>query len=152
MRYGRGVSTLYTYFAAASDADAAVFADSETGPIADTHPVVDGVDPVVQGATLLSLLDGRDYDEIADDPAWARLVSSPDGDARWVVSLPDSFTTALADATDAQLTAVAVPWSETEEFWGAVSSDDLIPVLFALRALALSVRDTDARLYCWMSL
>jgi len=146
------VSNLYVYFAATTDGAAAAVADSTDGPVADEHPVVEGVDPVVQGATLLSLINGRPYDEITSDPAWARLVSSPDALDAWVVSLPDGFTAALADSSELELTRVAGPWSETEEFWGAVAAEDLIPMLQELRKLAVGVRGTDAALYCWISL
>ncbi|MBO3663860.1 hypothetical protein [Microbacterium stercoris] len=108
--------------------------------------------PPVQGATLLSLVDGREYDEIVADPAWSRLVSSPESQEAWVVSMPASFTSAIADASEGELRSIAEPWSKTEEFWGAASADDLMPMLLGLRELALSVRDTGAQLYCWISL
>jgi hypothetical protein len=147
------MSNLYTYFAAPTDTEAAAIADSVGGPVVGVHPIVDGVDPVVQGATLLSLIDGRDYENIVEDPEWARLVSSPaKNQEAWVVSMPDGFTTGLAEASEADLAKVADPWSKTEEFWGRATAEDLFPLLLELRALALSVRGTNARLYCWISL
>ena len=146
------MSNLYTYFAATSDTEAAAIADSVAGPATGVHPIVDGVDPVIQGATLLSLIDGRDYDDIVDDPEWARLVSSPESQEAWVVSMPHSFTAGLAEASEADLVKVADPWSKTEEFWGQATAEDLFPLLLELRGLALSVRGTEARLYCWISL
>lgn len=142
------MGVLTTYFIAGSDAAAAALVD--TGPVG--LPAVDGVDATVQAGTLLALLTGRDYGEIVEDQAWARLVSDPDDDSAWVVSMPESFTTALASATDERLAETVVPWSQTEEFWGSGDPDHLLPMLHEWRDLARRATAEGAALYCWMAL
>lgn len=144
------MGVLHTYFSAPSDEAAAATADE--GPAAAGFPELDAVDPTVQAGTLLSLLTGESYDTITDDRAWARLVSDPAHDSAWVMSMPETFTVALADADDARLAAAVGPWSQTEEFWGAGDPEHLLPILTEWRALAQTTRERGENLYCWSAL
>ncbi|RKQ84390.1 hypothetical protein U746_2614 [Mycolicibacterium mucogenicum 261Sha1.1M5] len=142
------MGVINTYFIASShEAAAAAVGDGPAG-----LPAVDAVDATVQAGTLLALLTGRDYDEIVSDRSWARLVSNPDDESAWVVSMPDSFTSALAAASDEKLAEVVGPWSQTEEFWGSGDPEQLLPMLREWRDLARRAADEGAALYCWMAL
>lgn len=68
------------------------------------------------------------------------------------MSMPSSFTDALAEATPDQLSAAAQPWSQTDEFWGAADPADLIPMLIEWSSLARVAREREAAMYCWAAL
>lgn len=117
-----------------------------------------GYDPVVNMGTLEELLTGRDFKSIMEDP---RSGGSPsdDGqtsDGHGVITLTDSLRDALAGADDARLAEVVMPWSRTEELqqpgWEDVSEAEHLEFLCALRALALSAKGAEHRLYCYFSL
>lgn len=144
------MGVINTYFSAPDDAAAAAVVDD--GPAATRSPAVDAVDASVQAATLLALLTGDPVELITSDSSWARLVSAPDHESAWVVSMPQAFAEALAAASDERLGEVVGPWSQTEEFWGAGDPEQLLTVVQALRELALTARERDERLYCWMAL
>jgi hypothetical protein len=137
------MAVLYDYFAAPSDDEAAGVIDRLGGPgqsrtsappkgrglfgrgrrvetldDAAAYPTVSdtGIDPVVQGGTLEELLTGRAYEQIEEDPRWAQSLAVRDGGERLVLTLTDGLVDALAQASREDLTAVALPWSETEEF------------------------------------
>ena len=118
------------------------------GPSFDTVPAK-GIDPVVQMGTLEGLLTGRDYQQIADGPRAGHIVAVKDGGQRMVVALTDELQAALAGAGDARLRSVAVPWSQTEEFFGHGDPEILAGVLGELAGLARRARGKDERLYCW---
>ncbi|MCA5892161.1 hypothetical protein LEP48_02205 [Isoptericola sp. NEAU-Y5] len=143
-----GVS--YTYFAAEDDTRAGAAVDD--GPGDTLAPVVMAFDPVVQARTLMALLADGAYDATTRDADWARLVSPPDHEWAWVVSMPASFTAALAEATPERVAEVAVPWSRTDEFGGTASPEDLLPVLHSWRDLARTTTARDLGLYCWTTL
>ena len=110
-----------------------------------------GIDPVVQMGTLEELLTGRSYDdEIATDPRNGHTVAVRDGGERHVLTLTHSLATALAQASDERLAEVAVPWSQTEEFWGDADPDVLTDFLHSLAALARRAQATQQLLYCWV--
>lgn len=144
------MGVINTYFIASDDAAAAAVV--EAGPDAAHGPVLDAVDPTVQAGTLQELLTGEPYDSITGERSWARLVSEPDHDSAWVVSLPGTFTDALAGASDERLAEIVGPWSETEEFWDSGDPETLLPMLRDWRALARAARERGAGLYCWNSL
>ena len=88
------MGNIYTYFVAENDAAAAATADAGPGGL----PSLDAVDATVQAGSLMALLTGRPYEEVTGAKEWARLVSDPAHELAWVVSMPDAFTDALADA------------------------------------------------------
>ena len=144
------MGVINTYFTARDDETASAVVDD--GPAATHSPVLDAVDASVQAGTLQALLTDEPYDSITADRSWARLVSAPDHESAWVVSMPSAFTEALADASDEQLAAVVGPWSQTEEFWGAGDPTHLLPLLQDWRSLALTARERGEHMYCWMAL
>ena len=117
----------------------------------DTVPLK-GIDPLVQLGTLEALLTGRDYDLIVAGPRAGHALAIRNGGARVVVTLTDELQAALAEADDEQLESAALPWSQTDEFWGRGDPQALAAVLHELAGLARRAHDRDERLYCWVSL
>jgi hypothetical protein len=107
-----------------------------------------GIDPVVQLGILEALLTDRDCERIVAGPRVGRALATRDGDERLVVTLTDELQAALADADDAQLASVAVPWAQTEEFLGRGDPQALAGLLHELAELARHARDKDERMYC----
>ena len=169
------MGVLYDYFSAPDDAAAAAVIDRDGGPgstglaaptgsrifgrrrqqpaqgglayptVADT-----GIDPVVQCGTLEELLTGRPYEDIETDPRWSQALAIRDEGERLVLTLTDSLVDALAGADADQLASVAVPWSKTEEFWGAGDPAALASFLVDLSATAKGARARGETLYCWV--
>ena len=82
------MGTINTYFGATDDATAAATVDD--GPVSFA-PVLDAVEATVQADTLMALLTGQTYEEATADRSWARLITAPDHESAWVVSLPPEF-------------------------------------------------------------
>lgn len=142
------MGNLYTYFAAKDDQAAAAAIDGESFP--DTSLVLDaGVDPMVQLGTLESILTGRPYEEVEDDPRSGHLLA--DGGECWVVSLTGTVAAALAAAQAPRCAEAALPWSQTEELEGA-NPADLAEVIAGLAGLATHAAARGWKLYCWISL
>lgn len=152
------MGNLYDYFSAAGDDSAATAIDLIGGPAVPGRSTFDavftkGIDPSVQMATLEELLTGRPIEEIFDDPRSAHPIGPETEDAEHgVVTLTDNLTQAVAAADRARLAEVAVPWSETEEFWGQSDPEFLTEFLVELSGLARRAIDRGNRLYCWWSL
>lgn len=173
------MGVLFEYFTAPSDSDAAATIDREGGPAepagsspeparrgwfgrrpkgSDVIPpgpayttVPDtGIDPVVQGGTLEELLTGRPYEEIEQDPRWGHSLATRNGGERVVLTLTDGLVEALAQADDELLATVAVPWSQTEEFFGAGDPEALTALLQDLSGLAREARSSGQTVYCWV--
>jgi hypothetical protein len=165
------VGVLFDYFSAASDEAAASVIDLPGGPGVpagtsvpawlksrrkgpdqasfDTVPTK-GVDPLVQLGTLEALLTGREYELIVAGPRAGRPLAVRHGGERMVVALTDELQVALAEADHSRLASVAVPWSQTEEFWGQGDHEILASLLRDLADLARRARDRDERMYCWV--
>ena len=111
---------------------------------------VKGIDPLVQLGTLEALLTGRDYEQIVAGPRAGQVIANQDSGERLVVTLTDELQTALADADDAQLATVAVPWSQTDEFFGQGDPQVLANLLHELTELARRARVKKERMYCWV--
>ena len=142
------MGVLTDYFAADDDAAAAGVIDRGSRP----YDTVDakGIDPIVQMGTLEVLLAGGDLDALITAPG--RVLAVRDGGQRLVCTVTDTLAAALARATDEDLQRVAGPWSQTEEFWGGVGPEDLMPFLRDMAGLASRARDRGRRLYCWVSM
>jgi len=67
-----------------------------------------------------------------------------------VLTLTDSLSAALANASNDFLEQVAGPWSETEEFWDAADPRVLADFLKELSGLARRAAESRNRLYCWV--
>lgn len=173
------MGVLYDYFIASDDVEAAGTLDLDGGPgqpmslppslaqqlrdrgrearpfedsaRAQRRAVCTGIDPVVQGGTLEELLTGRPFEQIQQDPRWAVSVACTDDGGRMVLALTDGLIDGLAGASHEQLAAAAVPWSRTEEFWGAGDPDALVPLLDDLSSLARDARAQGRSVYCWVS-
>jgi hypothetical protein len=111
-----------------------------------------GIDPMVKMGTLEELLTGTSYDEITGRPRYGKELAADDWGSPSVLTVADELQTALTDATDDQLMAVAVPWSQTEEFDGDGDPDILTAFLRELAVLARTAGERGERLYCWVSL
>jgi hypothetical protein len=153
------MALLCEYFEASSAEEAAETIDWIGGPSSppekgrEAHRVIvlNGVDPTVMMGSLEELLTGRSlFEEILKDPARKPVAVRDDGD-RLVIPLGPRMDHALAIATAEQLTDVAVPWSQTEEFWGQEDPNVLGPVLVELGALARDAAAHGRHLYCWVS-
>lgn len=174
------MSLLCEYFAAPSDAAAAVVVDRLGGPADATgapvptkrglfrhkaepvrapagaavaYPTVDGggIEPVVQLATLEEILTGRTYDDVIEGLEEGNVVAERDGGHRLVVRLTPTLTAALSDADPDTLAAAALPWSQTEEFWGEADPAPLAGFLARLADLARGARERGDTLYCYVS-
>lgn len=110
-----------------------------------------GIDPVVQLSTLEELLTGESYDDITARLE-GRALASTDGGEVMVFGVSDTLRATLAAVTDERLAEVAVPWSQTEEFWGDGDPADLAQFLRDLAALSRRGTEQGNRLYCWISL
>lgn len=119
-------------------------------PVFDTVPVK-GIDPLVQLGTLEALLTGQDYDQIVAGPRAGHVLANQDGGQRLVVTLTPEIQAALADADAERLASVAIPWSQTDEFWGQGDPDILAGLFGELADLARRARARNESLYCWVS-
>jgi hypothetical protein len=120
-------------------------ADTPSLPAFDTLQTK-GTDPDVMLGQLEALLTGREYRDVTlSEP-----VAIEDDDERVIVALTQSIAGALADANDEQLASVAVPWSQTEEFWGHGDPEALASWLGELAGLSRRARERSERLYCWI--
>ena len=116
-------------------------------------PTVDGkgIDPVVQMGMLEAELAGRSFEEVLETSPAGDVLAERDGGERLVVRLNDSLVNALAEAPLDQLRAAAVPWSETEEFWGDGDPEALGAFLIELSGLAQRANADGRHAYCWVS-
>lgn len=169
------MGVLYDYFSAPDDAAAAAVIDRDAGPSGSgasapvgggffarrrqpqapagpAYPTVadTGIDPVVQCGTLEELLTGRPYEDVESDARWGQALAIRDEGERLVLTLTDGLVDALARAEADQLASVSVPWSTTEEFWGAGDPVALTRVLIDLSTTARDARARGETLYCWV--
>jgi hypothetical protein len=141
-------------FNCTSSVDSAAL-EREGGPGApsdDTPPlppfdtlVGNDIDNIVKLGQLEALLLGRDY--ALASPRYSKFVEEQGG-GRCVDAVFDTLHAALADADDSRLAAVAIPWSQIEEFYGQADPDELADWLREFAALARRARDRSERLYC----
>lgn len=142
------------YFAASSDEVAAAVLD--TGPAGATPavPMVDlkGVEPVAVMGSLESLLTGREYEEVVENPRHGYAVADHD-DGVWVVALTQELRDALASSADDEVRiAVSALAMMPELVLG--DAEDVAWVVEGLKELAALARTAKSRgdgLYCWMS-
>jgi hypothetical protein len=97
-----------------------------------------GVEPVVMLATLEALLTGAAVEAVVDENADAQVGSHR---RAMVFRLRRELCDAIAATEDGRLREIAVPWSETEEFFGEGDPDALAVGLVRLASLA---RDAQA--------
>ncbi|MFB9388412.1 hypothetical protein ACFPM3_06145 [Streptomyces coeruleoprunus] len=146
------MGNLYDYFSAPDD-DAARSAFDD-GPRAAGFPtyLTKGIDAYVQLGAAEGLLRAEPYSDVTAHPRFGHLLSDPEDEARWLTTLTDELRDALAAATPQRLGAVAVPWSQIEEFQGQAAPEALAEYLQGLASLARHAQASGHRLYCLMSL
>ncbi|MFJ2871949.1 hypothetical protein [Streptomyces sp. NPDC087298] len=150
----RRMGNLYDYFSAPDDPTAlAAFGQGIEAAGLPMLPVK-GMDPYVQLGQAESLLTGTPYDEVTALPRFNRLLSSPEDESRWLVTLTDELRDALVAARPGGFTAAAETWSRIEEFGGDTPPHELADFLDALAGLAeeAQTHPEPHRLYCLMSL
>lgn len=126
--------------------------EPQHGAHGEGFPTVDGkgIDPVVQMGTLEALLTGRTAEEVRASQRGLEPVAMRDEGERLVLPLTERLTGALAAASEEQLAEVALPWSQTEEFWGDGDPQVLSGFLSELAGLAHDAVERQQRLYCWV--
>ncbi|SCE44373.1 hypothetical protein GA0115235_119935 [Streptomyces sp. DpondAA-F4a] len=143
------------YFSAPDDDAAVRVLDEYGGPDASAFDVVSlkGMDPVVATARLETVLTGCTYEEASRRPRAGRLLSSPDAESAFVVSVSDTLREALASASPEDLVEAAGPWAGTEELRASgVTSETAVEALELLSGVAVRARAAGHRLYCWWAL
>ncbi|MFJ3762175.1 hypothetical protein [Streptomyces sp. NPDC090080] len=143
------------YFSATDDQAALDVLHTPGGPARAGLDVayLKNIDPVVAIARLEALLTGCTYEEASRRPRSGQLLSDPDDGSGFIVSLTDTLTTALANATHDTLHRVAEPWSQTDELQQTCTDAEYTAdVLEALAALAQRAHASGRRLYCRWSL
>ena len=163
------MAVLYDWFIAPSDEEAAATIDRVGGPgkavsarrglfgrertpgLAAYPTVPTRIDPTTMGASLETLLTGRSFEAISEEPKWAKIVAVRNQGELLVLSVLDTLVAALADASEARLIEVSVPWSQTEEFYGGANPVALAGVLKELAALSVQARNEAKPVYCWVS-
>jgi hypothetical protein len=111
---------------------------------------VKGIDPTIHLDALEELLTGATFDEIVARPDSRRIVADRDGGERLVIALSPTLEQALVSRSDDQLTAVAGPWLQTEDFHGDGDPGVLAGFLHELAALARQAHAAGRRVYCWV--
>lgn len=148
------MGVLYDYFSAPNDEEATKVLTVEGGPGAPDAGydavALKGIDPVVQLGTLEALLTAAPYDDVIDDPRSGTMLAASEDFDQFVVTLTRGLVSALAAADDEALARVALPWSQTDEFDGAVPAEELTPVLQDLAALARRAESSGSLVYCWV--
>ncbi|MFF4709675.1 hypothetical protein ACWC4D_39950 [Streptomyces sp. NPDC001288] len=147
--------TLCDYFSAADDQAALAVAERAGGPAEAALDVVflKNIDPVVAIAQLEAILTDCTYEEASQRPRAGQLLSSPEDEGRFIISVSDTLAEALAEATRADLERVAESWSITAELQQSkVDAFNALDVLEALAGLAQRARAADMHLYCWWSI
>jgi hypothetical protein len=160
------VGVFCDYFTAPSDQVAAATIDWLGGPsrpdpqkrgvlrrgrTPEPLPTVDfaGVEPTVQMGTLDEILTGTPFGEVLADRS-AAIIAERDGGERLVVRLSTRLQAALAAADAGRLREAAVPWAETDEFFGQGDPEALGERLVELSALARTATSQGQRMYCWL--
>ncbi|MFG2563679.1 hypothetical protein [Streptomyces sp. NPDC048496] len=146
---------LCDYFSAGDDDAAVRVLDRPGGPDTSAFEVVSlkGVDPVVVMARLEAILTGCTYDEACRRPRSGQLLSSPDDEGAFIVTVSDTLQEALGSATHDFLVEASGPWSETGELRQyAITSEAALEVLIHLSGLASRARSSGLRLFCWWAL
>ncbi|GHF79353.1 hypothetical protein [Streptomyces griseosporeus] len=148
------MGNLYAYFSAPGDDTALTAHGLDGGPEAAGFPtlLVKGVDPYVQLGAVESLLTEVPYDDIVERPRFNDLLSSPEADSRWLLTLTDELRDALATAPPERLRQTAPHWARIEEFGGEADPEDLAVFLTNLAALATGARKAGEHLYCLVTL
>ena len=143
------------YFSAADDNAAVAVVDLPGGPGQASLDVVSlkNIDPVVCMAKLEAILAGCSYEEARQRPRSGQLLSSPEAESAFVVSVSDTLCELLTATAEDELVRAAESWSQTDELrMSKVDADTASGVLTDLSSLARRARTSDRHLYCWWAL
>jgi hypothetical protein len=143
------------YFSAADDQAAVAVLDTLGGPSQASLDVValKNLDPVICMAQLEAIMAGCSYEEARQRPRSGKLLSSPEAESAFVVSVSDSLCELLAAATADDLARAAELWSQTEELrMMRADAETMAGVLADLAGLARRAQASNQRLYCWLAL
>lgn len=146
---------LCDYFSAADDEAAVAALQAPGGAGAASLDVVSlkNIDPVVCMARLEAIMAGCSYEEASQRPRSGELLSSPEAESAFVLSVSDTLRELLAGATEDDVVRAADPWSMTDELrMVGVDAQTAAGVLAALAGLARRARASDQRLYCLWTL
>jgi hypothetical protein len=140
------------YFSAASDEVAVGVLDAPGGPDASVFDVLSlkDVDPVVVMPRLEGILTDCTYDEACARPRSGQLLSDPEAEGAFVISVSDTLRDALATASDDQLGVAAGPFAAVEEL--GFTHTKTLELLNRLSGLARRAVAEERRLYCWWAL
>ncbi|WP_433262086.1 hypothetical protein ACQPWR_21850 [Micromonospora vinacea] len=111
-----------------------------------------GIEPTVTLGKLVSLVRQVDWDVSLVD--LELLWSGDEQDGPWLMSLDRAARDTLASISNAQVRELSARWGRIEELaWsGALSDDEMLPVIEKVAALAQRARDAGQDLYCWCCL
>ena len=96
-------------------------------------------------STLWAIMRDAEWDLSMVDQFPSVLVR--DGGERTIHRLPDALLANLTELRPADTPAVASKWAATDEL--ACKADDVIPIIEALRTLALKASGTQNHVYLW---
>lgn len=100
----------------------------------------------LQAAQFLAVLRGQEYDvEMIRE---FELVTSEDADD-WTMTVPDDMVTILANIESARIADVASQFAEATREELGWSTEDFVPIVSALSALAKRAIATNKRMYLW---
>lgn len=139
------MSTQYEYFIAATQTDAEqILERGPRGRFRSIDPVA--IDPVVQLATLETLLTSRNYSERS--PFYSRcIVGEPDSDYA-VIQVDASLVQAVMNAEPERLLELAESWAEENKMDARVRPSDMKAFLIEFQELCSESCDV-GDLYCW---
>ncbi|MFD7746275.1 hypothetical protein ACFV2V_11985 [Streptomyces sp. NPDC059698] len=146
------MGVFFDYFRAPGDREAASACAEGPDDAGFATVWVKTIDPVVLLGSAVALLMRTPVEAVVGHPRFAHLVTSPEAESTWIVTLPDEVRDALADAPRELLAEISVPWSRAEEFYGAADARHLADFLDELAALAEAARSHGQGLYCRMTL
>jgi hypothetical protein len=85
-------------------------------------------------------------------PRFAQLISDPEAESSWLLTLTDELRDTVATALPDRLREVSEPWSGITEFPPGMAPEDLFDFLGELAELAIRARSIGHRLYCLVEL
>ncbi|HWS34687.1 MAG TPA: hypothetical protein VN408_18345 [Actinoplanes sp.] len=140
------------YFAAADDA-AAIAVIEAGGPTNVGLDVIflKDIDPVDAIAQLEAIMTSCSYEEASKRPRVGHLLSSPDVESPFVLTVSDTLFEVLASATEAGVGAAAEAWAAAGGVRGLDAATATV-VVEALVGLAKRARLAGQQLYCWWTL
>ncbi|MEY9876790.1 hypothetical protein ABH931_006301 [Streptacidiphilus sp. MAP12-33] len=144
------MGNIYDYFAAADDAQALELFEDDCMDDPFGTLGLKGADPYLMLGTVEAHLTDVSEEHVEADPRFCELLSDPDHEGHWLVSLTDTLRDALAAASAERLLEAATAWTLTQD---SARQDPGLMADF-LGRLAELARDAGQRrrLYCGMSL